>query len=68
MTAYMTIVVGLLGVFNYIREQELKKTKEQDNSNFWAQTITFLFFQLLTLGFIYLVTWYLIEKKLNIHF
>lgn len=68
LTAYMTLVVGLLDVFNYIREQELKKSKEDDNKNFWAQTVTFLFFQLLTLGFIYLITWYLIEKKLNLHF
>lgn len=67
-TAYLTLAFTLLNVFNYIREQELNKSKEDDNKNFWAQTTTFIIFQLLTLGFLFLISWYLIEKKLNLHF
>lgn len=68
LTAYLTITFTLLDVFNFIRTQELKKTREIDDKNFWSQTVTFLFFQLLTLGFLFLISWYLIEKKLNFHF
>lgn len=67
-TAYLATVSWLLSIFNYIRDEELKKTKEYGDKNFWSQTITMLFLQFLTLGFIYLISWWLIEKKLNFHF
>jgi len=67
-TAYLALAYTFLDVFNFIREQELKKTKENDNKNFLAQTIIFLFFQILSLGFLFLITWYLVEEKLNLHF
>lgn len=68
LTAYLTIAFTILDVFNFIREQELKKTKEDDNKNFLSQTVTFIFFQLLTLGLLFLISWYLIEKKLHFFF
>lgn len=68
MTAYLTISFTLLNVYNYIHEQEIKKSKENDNKNFWPQTITFVFFQLITLFLIFLLSWYLFVKKLNLQF
>jgi hypothetical protein len=62
LTVYLTLSFTLLDVFNFIREQELKKTKEDDNKNFWSQTVTFIFFQLLTLGLLFLISWYFIKK------
>jgi hypothetical protein len=44
LTAYLTIAYTLVDVFNSIREQEFKNTKEGDDKNFWPQTITYIFF------------------------
>lgn len=64
-TAYLTIVPFFLSTFNFIRDEEMKKTKENDKSNFWAQTITFIIFQTLSLAFIFLISWYVFAYKFD---
>jgi hypothetical protein len=62
-TAYIIIVFILLETFGYIRSKEMKH-EEEGSRNFWSQSLTFLLFQVLTAAFIFLLTWYLFERKL----